>query len=91
MDRLLDRKESTLTNPYEGLSHPEALRHLAKRYLRKRECVDACTGAAAYIEYLESRLKREQELVDRITCRDAACPPPSMGTPVTGRRSGEGW
>jgi len=33
-------------NPYENMTTSEALRHLAKRYLKKKECIDLVLRAA---------------------------------------------
>jgi hypothetical protein len=33
-------------NPYEDMTTPDALRYLAKRYLKKKECIDLVLRAA---------------------------------------------
>lgn len=39
-----------MSDPYKGMTTPEALRYLAKRYLKKPECIQLVEKAALEIE-----------------------------------------
>lgn len=43
-----------MSDPYEGMSNAESLRHLAKRYLRKPECIEMVNRCADVMDRLEN-------------------------------------
>lgn len=52
-----------MSNPYEGMTTPEALRHLAKRYLRKPECIQLVEKAALEIEAARKLVDEVHKLI----------------------------
>ena len=53
----------TKTNPYEEMTTPEALRWLARRYLRKPECIALVEKAALEIEAARELVNQVNQLI----------------------------